>query len=197
MFPERFSTDRLDFERLCRDTVTPREYAGLVSTRNPTVDDETEFLPWNPVCTLGGAADRIDEFERMWEDRERAEWLVRPRAGEDGAGDLAGSAGLICDWEKDLAVPTIWLRKPFWGRGYSGERADAVLEVAFDRLDVGVVAIPIHGDNDRSYRAVERYVERHGGRYEGLLRNHAGRYDEPVDHHRFSISQEEFEANRD
>ena len=197
MFPERFSTDRLRFERLCHENVEPREYADLVSTRNPTVRDETEFLPWNPVCTLGGAADRLDEFERMWEDRERAEWLVRPREGEDGAGDLAGSVGLICDWERDLAVPTIWLRKPFWGRGYSGERADAVLEVAFDRLGVGVVAILTHGDNERSYRAVERYVERHGGRYEGLLRNHAGRYDEPADHHRFSISQEEYEANRD
>lgn len=70
-------------------------------------------------------------------------------------------------------------------------------ELAFDRLDLGVVAIPLHADNDNSYRAVEKYVERHGGQYEGLLRNHAGRYDDPADHHRFSISQAEYETHRD
>lgn len=29
--------------------------------------------------------------------------------------------------------------------------------------------------------------------YEGVLRHHAGRYDEPADHHRFSISRQEFD----
>ena len=196
MFPERFTTDRLSFERLCHENVSPHEYADLVSYGNPTVELETEYLPWNPVYTVGEAADRIDQFERRWADRERAEWLVRPRDGEDGAGELAGQTGLILEWEKDLALLAIWLREPFWGRGYSGERADALLEVAFDDLDLGVVAVPLHADNDRSYRAVERYVERYGGRYEGLLRNHAGRYDEPADHHRFSISREEYERHR-
>ena len=138
--------------------------------------------------------------------------MLRPRNGEDseqhsssgsraesgdGAREIAGSAGLIFSWEKDLAYPTIWLRKPFWRRGYSGERVDALLRLAFDELDIGVVAIPIHGENDRSVRAVEKYVDRYGGRYEGRLRNHAGRYDEPADHHRFSISQSEYETNRD
>jgi len=104
---------------------------------------------------------------------------------------------LILRWDRDLALPAIWLRKPFWGRGYSGERADALLGVAFDRLDLGMVAIPVHRDNGKSRRAVERYVDRHGGRYEGLLRHHSGRYDEPVDHHRFSIAREEYEASRE
>jgi RimJ/RimL family protein N-acetyltransferase len=76
------------------------------------------------------------------------------------------------------------------------ERADALLEIAFERLDFGVVAIPLHGENQKSYRAVEKYVQRHGGRYEGLLRNHAARYDGPADHHRFSIIREEYEASK-
>lgn len=194
-FPKRFETDRLRFERFARETVGPLELYEHVSRRNPTIEEETRYLPWNPVETVDGAAERIEASERRWEDRERAEWLIRPKAGEDGAGDVAGSAGLICRWEHDLALPTIWLRKPFWGRGYSGERADRLLEIAFDRLDFGVVAVPLHRDNERSHRAVEKYVERHGGRYEGLLRHHAARYDEPADHHRFSISREEYESS--
>ncbi|WP_435176585.1 GNAT family N-acetyltransferase [Halorussus sp. AFM4] len=195
MFPETFETDRLRFERLRRDAVDAREFYEVSSRRNSTIAEETRYLPWNPTATVKEAADRLEEFERQWADRERAEWIVRPKEGEDGAGEIAGTAGLLCRWEKDLGVPAIWLRKPFWGRGYSGERADALLEIAFDRLDFGVVAVPLHADNEKSYRAVEKYVERHGGRYEGLLRNHAGRYDDPADHHRFSISREEYESS--
>ncbi|GAA0211165.1 GNAT family N-acetyltransferase [Halobaculum roseum] len=194
VFPEVIETERLRLERCSREHVSARALYDAASDRNPTIDEETEYLPWSPLDTLAGAEERLAEFERQWDERERAEWVVRPRGDEPGAGEFAGTAGLICRWDRDLALPAIWLRKPFWGRGYSGERADALLAVAFDRLDVGVAAVPIHGDNERSRRAVERYVDRHGGRYEGLLRNHAGRYDEPADHHRFSVSREEWRA---
>jgi RimJ/RimL family protein N-acetyltransferase len=208
VFRRTFETGRLRFEQYSHDAVSPREVYAAFGPPSPTVEAETRYLPWDPVETVGAAADRIDRFERLWDERERAEWLIYPTEDEpipDGIGDgiagpdandagapIAGSAGLIFRWDRDLALPAIWLRKPYWGRGYSGERADALLEIAFDRLDVGMVAIPLHRDNERSYSAVEAYVERHGGRYEGLLRHHSGRYDEPVDHHRFSIGREEY-----
>lgn len=194
VFPEVIETDRLRLERCSADHVSPRALYEAASDRSPTIDAETEYLPWSSLDTLVDAEERLDGFERQWEERERAEWVVRPRSGESGAGEFAGTAGLILRWDRDLALLAIWLRKPFWGRRYSGERADALLEVAFDRLDLGVAAVPLHGENDRSYAAVERYVDRHGGRYEGRLRNHAGRYDEPADHHRFSVTREEWRA---
>ena len=197
MFPPTFDTDRLEFDRYCRETIDSLELYELISHRNPSIDEEMQYVPWNPIETVGDAADRLGTFEQKWKTRERAEWLITPKESEDGAGEFAGSAGLICEWERDLALPTIWLRKPFWGRGYSGERADALLNIAFERLDFSIVAIPLHRDNDKSHTAVKRYVERHGGRYEGLLRNHAGRYDEPVDHHRFSISQAEYRTSKE
>ncbi|GAB3030864.1 GNAT family N-acetyltransferase [Natronobiforma cellulositropha] len=192
MFPETLETDRLRFERCSRESIDPLEFYDLTSRRNPTIEAETRYLPWEPLETPADAAARLEGFERTWDERERAEWLLRPKAGEDGAGEVAGTATLLFEWNRDLAYPGIWLRKPFWGRGYSGERADALLEIAFERLDLEVVAIPLHRENEKSLRAVERYVERHGGRYEGLLRNHAVRADGPIDHHRFSIAREEY-----
>lgn len=198
MFPTSVQTDRLRFERYCSDTVTPFEVYAAFGRPSPTVTEETQYLPWDPLRTVGAAADRIDRFERLWEERQRAEWVIYPdepsNDGSERAPDppIAGSAGLISRWDQDLALPAIWLRKPFWGRRYSGERADALLSIAFERLNLGMVAIPVHRNNERSYTAVKRYVDRHGGRYEGLLRHHSGRYDKPVDHHRFSISREEY-----
>jgi len=197
MFPSSFETERLRFERFCGANVSARELYDLVSYRSDTIETEAEYLPWNPVRTVDDAAQRIEEYERQWADRERAEWLIRPKQGEDGADAIAGSAGLLFRWDRDSALPAIWLREPFWGRGYSGERADALLRIAFEELDIGVVAVPIHGENERSRRAVEKYVDRHGGRYEGLLRNHATRDDGPVNHYRSSISRAEYESRRE
>jgi RimJ/RimL family protein N-acetyltransferase len=193
VFPEVIETDRLRLERCSREHVSTRALYDAAG-RSQTIDAETAYLPWSPLDTLADAEERLAEFEQQWEERERAEWIVRPQNGEPGAGKFAGTAGLICRWDQYLALLAIWLQKPFWGRGYSGEHADALLEVAFDRLDAGVAAVPIHGENDRSYAAVEQYVDRHGGRYEGRLQNHAGRYEEPADHHRFSVSHEEWLA---
>lgn len=193
MFPTTLGTERLSLERLSRETVDLRTYHEHCSRAAEAIDEVTRYLPWNPHDTLQDTCEYLRRMEREWEAGERAEYVLRATTG-DGAGEIAGSAGLICEWEKDLAKMAIWLRRRFWGRGYSGERADALLRVAFEYLGVGVVAIPLHGENDRSYRAVEKYVERHGGRYEGRLRNHAGRYDDPADHHRFSISRAEYRA---
>ncbi len=196
VFPTTLATERLSLERLSRDTVDLRTYNQHCSRAAAAIEEVTRYLPWNPHENLGETREYLRRMEREWEAGERAEYVIRPTTGAD-AGEIAGSAGLICEWETDLAKPAIWLRRRFWGRGYSGERADALLRVAFEHLGVGVVAIPVHGENDRSYRAVERYVERHGGRYEGRLRNHAGRYDTPADHHRFSISRAEYLAAAD
>jgi RimJ/RimL family protein N-acetyltransferase len=191
VFPETIETDRLRLERLST-AVDPLTYHEHCSRSAPAIEAVTRYLPWNPHPHPQRTREYLAEMDRKWREGERAEYAIRPKAGEDGAGEVAGAAGLICEFDRDLAIPAIWLRERFWGRGYSGERADALLELAFERLNVGVVAVLVHGENDRSRRAVEGYVDRHGGRYEGRLRNHAGRHDRPADHHRFSISREEY-----
>ncbi len=73
MFPAGLRTDRLAFERYSRENVEPRTLYKHLSDRNPTVESEFEYLPWNAVDTVGGAADRIETFEDQWAERERAE----------------------------------------------------------------------------------------------------------------------------
>lgn len=193
MFPATVQTDRLRFERLHRENVTVRDFYEVVG---PGSEAMFEYVPRDPVGSMGEAADRLIRFEGQWNDRERAEWLLRPKDGEAGAGEIAGFAGLIFQWDRRRAMPAIRLRERFWGRGYSGERADALLELAFERFDLECVTVPVHAGNERSKSAVESYVERHGGRYEGLARNDAARSDGPADRHRFSIVRSEYEASK-
>ncbi|WP_290813205.1 GNAT family N-acetyltransferase [Halovivax sp.] len=191
MFPERIETERLRFDRISRDTVDVFELHELYADG----DDAAElFEYWDspPHATVKETDDYVDEAEKLWDDAEGAKYVIRPTEGEDGAGVIAGTTGLYPDWEKRSANLGILLDERFWGRGYSGERADAMLAVAFDRLDLELVVAAHIDGNEKSRRAIEKYVDRYGGRYEGLLGNWLPVADTVVDVHRFTISRDAY-----
>ena len=195
IFPKRIETDRLRLERLSRETVDVFELYRICSS-DEGIDQVTSYLPWDPHDTVKETGEFVEDCEETWDDEEGATYVVRPREGEDGAGEIAGLAGLGTKWEHRTANLGIWLRKRFWGRGYSGERARALIEVAFDRLDLELVAVTHQAGNEQSRRAIEKYVEALGGRHEGRLRNRGVHGGEPVDLHRYTISREEYRDQR-
>lgn len=195
LFPERIETDRLNLIRLCHDNVDVFAYYECCSDHETAIEEVTQFLPWDTHETVKDTKDYIDDLEEKWEEGARAEYVIRPKASEEGARSIAGSGGLILDWETQTGYPAIWLRKPFWGRGYAEERAEAVIELAFDRLDLDLVAVPIQDGNEKSRTAVEGYIDRYGGQYDGLIRNATARPDGTIiDHHRYTITQEQYQT---
>jgi [ribosomal protein S5]-alanine N-acetyltransferase len=64
--------------------------------------------------------------------------------------------------------------------------------VAFDRLDLELVVAAHLDGNEKSRRAINKYVERYDGQYEGILRNWLPLDDIVADVHRYSISREEY-----
>ena len=194
MFPEVIETDRLRFERLDDDHVDVFELYAVASA--PEMDDVFRYVPWERHQTVRDAAEYVDEAMERWESGETAEYVVRPRSGEDGAGEFAGVALLDPEWDRQSAQLAIWLAKQFWGRGYSEERATAFLALAFDRLDLDLVAVTHNVDNDNSRQAIETYVHRFGGRREGVLRNWKAYGGSVNDEVRYTIAQDEWMANR-
>ncbi len=153
MFPERIETDRLRLERVSHgsvDVLALHEFYG-------DDDDAAElFEYWDstPHETVKETHEYVDEAERLWDDGEGAKYLIRPRNGEDGVGTIAGTTGLYPHWEKRSANLGIILDSRFWGRGYSGERADALRAVAFHRLDLELVVAAHVDGNEKSRRAI-------------------------------------------
>ncbi|WP_435346313.1 GNAT family N-acetyltransferase [Haloarchaeobius sp. HRN-SO-5] len=193
LFPDSFRTARLRYERLHRDAVDVFYLYEVMS--RPGFDRIVQHVSKSQHQTPKETFDYLAEAEAQWADGERADWAIYPREGEDGAGEFAGVASLIPLWGRRTARLGIWLLEPFWGRGYSGERADALVELAFDRLDLELVAAGCVDGNENSRRAIEQYVERWGGQYEGVLRNWLVLDGEPHDFHRWSISRAEYEAS--
>ena len=192
MFPESLETERLTFEPLHRENVDVFALHEVFGS-GPNAEEVFEYVDFGPHQTIKETSDFIARAEQQWEDREGAKYVVRPKADEDGGRTIAGFTGLYPDWDRQVATLGIVLGKRFWGRGYSGERAELFVEVAFDRLDLAAVAVKYIDGNEASKRAIERYVDRFGGRYEGCLRNFLAVEDEVFDCHRYSISRAEYE----
>ncbi|MFC6824542.1 GNAT family N-acetyltransferase [Halopelagius fulvigenes] len=192
MFPAAVETSRLRLERAGRETVDVRELYRI-SSADDGIEDVTEHVPWSPHENPKETAEFLDSCEERFREGENANYVIRPREGEDGAGEFAGMGGLRCEWDRDRAELGIWLRKRFWGRGYSGERAFALMRLAFERLDFGLVAVGVVAENDRSRRAVEKYVEATGGQFEGVVR-HGLPFDDGAvrDEARYSVSRAEW-----
>lgn len=192
LFPDHLETDRLRLERLCHANVDLAEFYRICSG-DDAIEEVTQYMPWDPHETIKETNDFIDTTETNWDDGTRATYLIRPRTDEPKAGEIAGTGALGVDWERRTGSLGVWLRKPFWGRGYSGERAGALMALAFERLDLDLVAVSHHHENDRSQRAIEKYVEKYGGQREGTIRNGLAYQDgRVVDEVRYSIAQDEY-----
>ncbi|WP_049922282.1 GNAT family N-acetyltransferase [Halopiger djelfimassiliensis] len=195
LFPAEMESERLRYERLHPDDFDPFELYDHAHADAPGIDEVTEYVTWDPYEQPKDAFDWVSTCGAAFDDGDEASYVVRPKDG-DRAGELAGLAGLHPDWDRRLAMLGVWLRKPFWGRGYSGERAGRMLELAFERLDLEVVAVAHDPENENSRRAIERYVDRFGGRKEGVIRNGIVIGGEPRDSVRYSITREEWAETR-
>ncbi|ELZ05945.1 GNAT family N-acetyltransferase [Natrialba asiatica] len=191
MFPEHIETDRLSLERISHDSVDVFALHELYSDGDDT-EETFEYWDSEPHETVKETYDYVDEAEELWNDVQGAKYVIRPNERENGAGVIAGTTGLYPHWEKRSVNLGILLDKQFWGRGYSGERADALLSVAFDRLNLELVVAAHIDGNAKSRRAINKYVERYGGQYEGLLRNWLPLSDTVADVHRYTVSREEY-----
>ncbi|WP_458188210.1 GNAT family N-acetyltransferase [Haladaptatus sp. NG-WS-4] len=197
MFPERIETERLELEAITHETVDVFDLYRYTAHDAPHIDELTEHLSWDPHATPKETKEFVDWAESRREKTKGAEFVIRPKAGEPNAGEFAGTTGLGIDWERRTGTFGLWLRKPFWGRGYSGERAGALMELAFDRLDLELVAVEHLDGNEQSRRAIEKYVDAHGGQYDGILRNWQPDGDEVRDSHRYTISREQWAASHE
>ena len=189
LFPDRIETERLVFERVHPDLVDPFELYELVSRADWV--DATEHMPWFRLRGLDHVARFVERAVEQWAEGETARYLLRA-IEEDGA--LIGTTAFGPEWDERRAGTGIVLAREYWGRGYGQERAGVFVELAFERYDLEAFYSTCAAGNERSKRMIESYVERYGGRHEGLLRQHSARPSgEVTDQHRFTIVREEYE----
>lgn len=190
LFPERIETHRLIFERISHENVNPFEFYEFVC-RDDWQAAASEHMPWYLFERVDQVTKFIDQAEQEWADRDSARYLLQAK---DEEADLIGLTDHSFEWDAKRAKSGIVLAKQYWGREYALERASALIELTFEQYDLEAYYTTCAADNDNSRRLIEKYIEKYGGCYEGLLRQYSPRPNGNVtDQHRFSIVNREYE----
>lgn len=192
MFPEHLETDTLVFKRFCERQVDVFDLYDLFAEDADGVEDVFRYVPQEPFTSVKEARDQLVEAESSWDEAESAQYAVYT---DDDT--LAGYMGLFLEWDRQLARMGFTLGKQHWGNGYAGECATALTDLAFDRLDLDVVAIDHADGNERSKRAIEKFIDSVGGQYDGVLRNWMSIGDGVADHHRYTVTREQYQKSRE
>jgi ribosomal-protein-alanine N-acetyltransferase len=87
---------------------------------------------------------------------------------ERESGALAGAIGLHLELAHNRAELGYWIGKPFWGRGYATEAAEAMIGFGFEVLGLN----KIHAAHFTKNAASARVIEKVGMTFEGHLREH-------------------------
>ncbi|WP_416840674.1 GNAT family N-acetyltransferase [Haloferax sp. DFSO52] len=190
LFPDVVETERLRLVAALPENIDTFDAYEFCS--QPFMDEVTRFQTWSRHETPKTTTDFLDRCASEWNDAESAQFFIVPREGEDGAGELAGFGGIYTEWDRRIATLGVWLQPKFWGRGYSGERASALVALAFDVLDLELVVVEHAVANENSQRAIEKYMEALGGRRDGRKPNHLPTDDEIADVYVYSVSRDEW-----
>lgn len=192
VFPSKIKTESLEMVRISFDYISVLEMYKKYSSLDKSVTQYVKFGAHdNPIESKEFIEDSIQSFK----NGESAGYFINEIEGDD----FIGTAGFSPDWEKDIAESGIFLFEPYWGNGYSTERGEAMLELAFEEYEINEWISKCHPENKGSTGAIENYVVGNGGRRVGILPNQGQLNGEEYnDHLYFTLDREQyFEFKKD
>lgn len=104
---------------------------------------------------------------------------------------LVGAVGLTLDQMARRAELGYWVGAPFWGKGYATEASEALLHYGFTELKLN----KIHASHFTRNPASGRVMQKLGMELEGVLKQHALKWDEYVDLAVYGILAETWQKN--
>jgi len=187
-FPEWIETERVRFERLSPDAISPKTLLTKFKENEGTdryFTTDTRF-----DATFEGVYEYYEIANQLWENHTDAFYATFDRE----SGEVLGIATLEdVDFGMAYAEIGFWVFKEHWGNGYAQEEAEALMDVLFNHLDICVVGICVVPENTKSVKAVLKFMDVFGGRYDGRIRR--ATYTPTGDVHdiyKWSVMAEEF-----
>ncbi len=105
---------------------------------------------------------------------------------------LLGAVGLTITQRFNRAELGYWVGQPFWGQGYATEAARAIVNYGFEALNLNKVTASHMTRNPASGRVMEKI----GMKKEGLLKQHALKWDQFVDLAVYGILAVDWQADK-
>lgn len=193
VYDETISTARLTLERCTESNVDLRRLYEVFDSERAGVEDELEYLPWDPHETLYDTKQWVDEQDRRWNECEGATYVMRARECMDvETGTLVGITTFETYWERKAGEQMIFLRRPFYGQGLFAESCYEFMDWAFEDAGLEMTIADAVEGNERARNLFQRGVDAFGGQYDGVLRNRLPTDDGVKNVHRYTVTREQY-----
>lgn len=103
---------------------------------------------------------------------------------------LMGMAGIHPRQHGYTAEIGYWLGVPYWGQGYMTEAVRRIIQFGFENLHLQRIEARCFSYNTASARVMQKV----GMTFEGIMRQHVIKWDQPIDLGIYSILRPEYEA---
>lgn len=186
VFPTLIETERLEMRPVNHKNLSVMEMYEIYKDIPEYVTRYVTFESYdNPMEAKQFIEDSVSRFENS----KNAGYVMY----EKDSGDFIGTTSFDPNWEQSIAESGIFMFEDYWGNGYSTERGEAMVELAFEFYDFNYWISKCHPDNDGSIGAIENYVVENGGERVGVLPNQ-GRLsgDEYKDILYFKLSRQQY-----
>lgn len=188
IIPSEIVTDRMVLEAINYDNCNAREIYDLYSSVSI---EESQYVSFDSYTSRVEAKQFIDNAVERFEEGDGANYIINiPDKQYDKP--FIGTASFDPDWEKNIAESGIFLFKQFWGNGYSTERGEAMIELAFNEMNFDSWISKCDPRNKASIGAIENYVVDNGGERVGVLPNWVILGDEYTDILYFKLNCENY-----
>ncbi|SHF97526.1 GNAT family N-acetyltransferase [Ornithinibacillus halophilus] len=161
-------------EELTLRTLDERDAVALFSLIENSREHLREWLPWvDETTTLFDSQQFISSSDVLFKKK------IGLNTGIIYNGELVGVAGFNkFDWNNGIGYIGYWLSKDYQGKGIMTRVVQALIDYAFEQLNLNRVDIRVAYENYKS-RAIP---ERLGCRIEGQIRQAEWLYNHYVDH---------------
>lgn len=190
VFPKRIVTDRMVFEAIDHDNCNTRDIYDICSSVS---EEESQYVTFSSYDGRIEAKEFIDNSVERFNKGDGANYMMNI-PDKKYEKPFIGTTSFDPDWDKSIAESGVFMFKQFWGNGYSTERGEAMIELAFDEMDFDYWISKCVPENKASMGAIENYVVDNGGEKVGVLPNWVLFEDEYVDVVYFKLSCEDYHS---
>jgi len=164
IFPSIIESDRIIFKKFEYGILDIKK---LYKKFSNVSEEDTKYDTFTPYESRIEVKEYIDHCINQFENGESASYFMFLKDSDE----FIGTTGFEPSWNKSIAESGVFLFREYWGNGYSSERGNVMVELAFEEYDFDYWVSKCHPDNTGSIKAIEKYVVDNGGEKIGILPN--------------------------
>lgn len=156
-----FETDRLNLIPFTNDINVSELHSIMSSEDMEEVADNMIIVEKSE--SISDTINYVKKEREEINDKNKMSYIMRHKDNDEIVG-----VGTIILETVFMGSIGVWIRKKYWGKEFSSERARKFIEVLFEDVGVEFIQIMCFKENEKAVKSIQKYIEEFNGIYDGI-----------------------------